>query len=124
MVNNNIFGKNTGVITAVILVLLIILPLVYSVVSHVFAQSSQVEEPFLQMPDPKYKKCVKETEYMRYHHWELLRGIREEVVRHGIRGDVGLGMCKDCHTSREQFCNKCHDAVSMTPDCFSCHYYP
>ena len=124
MAANNIFGKNTGAVTAIILVILIFLPLAYSVASHVLAQTERNEELFLQMPDPQYKNCVRETDYMRYHHWELLRGIREEVVRYGIRGDVGLGMCKNCHTSREQFCNKCHDAVSMTPDCFGCHYYP
>jgi hypothetical protein len=124
MAANNIFGKNTGAITAIILVILIFLPLAYSVASHVLAQTERNEELFLQMPDPQYKNCVRETDYMRYHHWELLRGIREEVVRYGIRGDVGLGMCKNCHTSREQFCNKCHDSVSMTPDCFGCHYYP
>ena len=124
MFNNNIFGKSTGTVTAVALILLIILPFVYSVVSHVFAQNRQDEKPFLQMPDPKYQQCIRDTEYMRYHHWELLRAIREEVVRHGIRTDEGLGMCKNCHTSREQFCNKCHDSVSMTPDCFNCHYYP
>lgn len=121
---NNIFGRNTGAVSAIILILLIVLPVVYSAVSHVFAGGAPDEEPFLQMPDPMYKNCVEETEYMRYHHWELLRGLREEVVRYGKRGDVGLHMCKDCHTSREQFCNKCHDATSLKPDCFGCHYYP
>ena len=82
------------------------------------------DELFLERPDPKYTSCVKDTEYMRYHHWELLRGIREEIVRYGIRGEVNLARCRDCHTSRETFCNRCHDAVSLTPDCFGCHYYP
>jgi len=124
MLNTNILGNRTGAVTAVIILLIIFIPLLYSIASHVFAQDSRAQQPFLQMPDPQYKKCVKDTEYMRYHHWELLRAIREEVVRYGIRGDVGISMCKNCHTSREQFCNKCHDAVSMTPDCFKCHYYP
>lgn len=81
-------------------------------------------QPLLERPDAKHKKCVKDTRYMRYHHWELLRGIREEVVRYGNRGDIGLYTCRECHTSRERFCNKCHDAVSLKPDCFGCHYYP
>ena len=61
---------------------------------------------------------------MRRHHWELLRGVREEIVRYGKRGEIGLDRCRECHTSRERFCNVCHDAVSLTPDCFDCHYYP
>ncbi len=121
---NKIFGENTGLITTVIVILVIILPIVYSIVSHVSAQSNPDPQPFLEMPDPQYKNCVRETEYMRYNHWELLRGIREEVVRYGKREDINLNKCRECHTSREQFCNKCHNAVSMTPDCFGCHYYP
>ena len=81
-------------------------------------------EPFLEKPAPEHDKCVRETTYMRHHHWELLRGIREEVVRYGMRGEVGLNGCRDCHTKRERFCDQCHTAVSLTPDCWGCHYYP
>lgn len=106
-------------------IVILLLPLGYSLVASLFAQGARAgSEVFLERPDPRHEACVRETAYMRYHHWELLRGIREEVVRYGIRGDVGLKTCKDCHTSRENFCNRCHDAVSLYPDCFDCHYYP
>jgi hypothetical protein len=114
----------TNIIAVIIPVMIIIFPPVYNIFANVFAQDSPGAEPFLEMPDPKYKECVRETEYMRYHHWELLRAIREEVVRYGIRGDIGLNRCKDCHTSRERFCDRCHDATSMKPDCYGCHHYP
>jgi hypothetical protein len=104
--------------------LLILIPLGHSIVGSVVRQSSETPEVFLERPDAKYERCVKETSYMRFHHWELLRGIREEVVRYGKRGEIGLDKCKDCHTSKERFCNQCHNAVSLTPDCFGCHYYP
>jgi len=107
----------------IILVILILVPFGYSVVSYMTVQAEPTEV-FLEMPDPVHKECVKDTEYMRYHHWELLRNVREEVVRYGIRGEVSLDGCRDCHTSREEFCNKCHDATSLKPDCFGCHYYP
>jgi hypothetical protein len=103
--------------------LIVLLPLGYSVVSSV-AQVGDPPEVFLEMPDPKHEECVRDTAYMRFHHWELLRGVREEIVRYGNRGDVGLKKCQECHTSRERFCDRCHDAVSMSPDCFGCHYYP
>jgi hypothetical protein len=61
---------------------------------------------------------------MRIHHWEDLRRIRENVVRYGNRSEEGLARCKDCHTYRDRFCDRCHGAVSLTPDCFDCHYYP
>jgi hypothetical protein len=102
----------------------ILAPLAYSVVAPLFARRAGATEPFLELPDPKHEKCVAETPYMRFHHWELLRTIREEVVRYGRRGDVGLNRCRECHTSRERFCSQCHNAVSLYPDCFECHYYP
>lgn len=100
---------------------LILLPLAYSLVAPLFTREAQA---FYERPDEKYENCVRETEYMRFHHWELLRSVREEVVRYGMRGDVGLHRCPDCHTSRERFCDRCHETVSLTPDCFGCHYYP
>jgi hypothetical protein len=103
---------------------ILLLPLGYSVVSSLFAQEPEMPQVFLEQPDPKHESCVRETAYMRFHHWELLRQVREEVVRYGERGDVGLKKCSECHTSRERFCNRCHDAVSLHPDCFGCHYYP
>jgi len=109
---------------AVILVLAVLLPLGYSVVARMIPQGAGTSEVFLERPDAKYDQCLKETRYMRYHHWELLRGIREDIVRYGQRGEIGLYRCRECHTSRERFCDKCHDAVSLTPDCFDCHYYP
>lgn len=120
----SVLRANIYVIAVAIPILVILSPLGYSVVSYVFAQDTQDDRPFLERPDPKYENCVRDTEFMRHHHWELLRGIREEVVRYGKRGEVGLSKCRECHTSRERFCNECHDAVSMKTDCFGCHYYP
>jgi hypothetical protein len=118
-------SKNKSSMAAVsIPVLLIFIPLIYSLSSFVFASSDSESEIFLQLPDAKYKNCVRATEYMRHHHWELLRAVREDVVRYGKRSEVSLRNCKNCHTSRAEFCNKCHDAVSMKPDCYGCHYYP
>lgn len=118
----NTGGK--GRLAIVILVVIVIVPFAYSTVAHVLAQGQPETEPFLAPVDPQHENCVKDSTWMRYHHWELLRGIREEVVRYGKRGEVSLNTCQECHTSREQFCNRCHDATSLTPDCFGCHYYP
>jgi quinone-modifying oxidoreductase subunit QmoC len=107
---------------SVIIAVLILVPLAYSLVSQVVPKKAD-PDVFLERPDPKYKNCVRDAVYMRYHHWELLRGIREEVVRYGIRSDVGLSKCPECHTKREHFCDRCHNAVSLAPDCFGCHYY-
>ena len=121
---NKISDNKTSAIAAAIPVLLILFPLIYSLFTYSFAQDDKSSQPFLEKPDAKFENCVKETEYMRYHHWELLRTIREEVVRYGKRGEIALDECRECHTSSERFCNQCHNAVNLRPNCFSCHYYP
>jgi len=93
-------------------------------------------------PDSKYTQCIRDTHDMRFHHWELLKGLRERVVRDGIRGDLvevdaiidgktvktkveeSLDGCWRCHKSKVRFCDRCHTAASVSPDCFGCHYYP
>jgi hypothetical protein len=120
----SILNKYTKLAAVVIPIIIIIFPIIYSVAVYAFSPVEEDNLPFIERPDPKYKSCVKETEYMRFHHWEYLLGVREEVVRYGKRGEVNLNKCRECHTSRENFCNKCHDAVSLAPDCFGCHYYP
>jgi hypothetical protein len=117
-------SSNAKVIAVVILIIVILFPIGYSLVNSVFAGRSPDAVPFIEMPDSKYDKCVRDTAYMRFHHWELLRQIRNEVVRDGIRGEVNLNSCRKCHPNRERFCNECHEAVSLAPDCWGCHYYP
>ena len=115
--------RRMRVVLAVVLFVVVLSPFGYSVISRV-AATGDPPEVFLERPDPQHEKCVRDTEYMRYHHWELLSQVREQVVRYGQRDDAGLRGCRDCHTSRERFCNRCHDAASVWPDCFGCHYYP
>ncbi len=127
---NSILNDKTKLTAVAIAVVVILLPLGYSVVNTLFSQTS--EDPFLEMPDPtKYKACVKETEYMRYHHMHLLKDVRDEVMREGKRGHKGLNDeaitisgCGKCHTSKERFCDRCHNAVNLRLDCYTCHDYP
>ncbi len=118
--------KNKRALLIALPLVIVLFPLGYSVVASLLAREAPSDggDLFLEMPGAEHEACVRDTAYMRYHHWELLKQIREEVVRYGIRGDVGLNRCADCHTSRERFCNRCHEATSLYPDCFDCHYYP
>ncbi len=102
----------------------ILMPLVYSTLSYFITPLVHDPQPFLEKPDAKYESCVRDTAYMRVHHMDYLKEIREEVVRYGKRGEVRLSTCAGCHTSRERFCNQCHNTVNLTLDCFGCHYYP
>ena len=115
--------KTTRVIVAVAMVA-ILFPVGYSAVKHFTARGRAGAAPFLERPPAVYEECVRATDYMRYRHWELLRDVREAVVREGRRGDLTLARCAECHTSRAAFCDRCHRAASVTPDCFDCHHYP
>jgi len=118
---------NQGIV-AVIAVLIILAPVGYSVLSAVVGPGTQDGEPFLESPknpNPNQPpKCVRDTTYMRFHHMDLLLKLRNDAVRDGKRGDVQFASCRGCHTSRERFCNQCHEAVNLNLDCFRCHYYP
>jgi len=109
-------------LVAVILALAILAPVAYSVVARVAASGVEA----LEKPVSEGTKCIngESAEYMRFHHWERLRGLREEVVREGTRGDISLDGCWDCHKSKVRFCDRCHDAATVRPDCFKCHYSP
>ena len=128
-------------LAVVIPVVIIVLPFVYSVGAWAVSLAAPSDEPFLEMPDAQFEECVRDTEYMRFSHMTLLLQARNEI-RSGDRGDIGLSQlkpeaavtrvsggdesrsyCSDCHTSRERFCNQCHNSVNLYLDCFSCHEY-
>jgi len=128
-------------LAVVIPIVIIIIPFVYSVGAWALSLAGS-DEPFLEMPDAQFEECVRDTEYMRFSHMTLLLNSRTEVIRLGNRGDIGLSRlkpeaaitrvsggdesrayCSDCHTSRERFCNQCHNSVNLYLDCFSCHEY-
>ncbi|MBI4878788.1 MAG: sulfate reduction electron transfer complex DsrMKJOP subunit DsrJ [Planctomycetes bacterium] len=89
------------------------------------------EAPPLQMPAPAAGKCVRDGEWMRNSHMELLNSWRDEVVREGKRSEqLADGRvieksltktCLGCHTDKTQFCDRCHDYVGVKPFCFDCH---
>jgi hypothetical protein len=115
--------EKPNTVAVIIAVIVILFPVGYSVISFVFAGGSRPDGPFVVMPAAKYDKCVRDTEFMRFHHWELLKEMRERV-RDRNRGEINFDRCRECHTNRETFCNRCHDAVNLQPDCWGCHYYP
>jgi hypothetical protein len=112
--------KANKVVVAV-MILIILSPIAFSAASRLLTESPK---PFLERPDAKYENCIRDTEYMRFHHMDYLKEVREEYVRYGIRDREGLNSCKECHASRERFCNRCHNIADLNVDCFGCHYYP
>ena len=74
------------------------------------------------------------AEEMRRSHMRLLMEWRDKVVRQQVRETVGLDgktypisltqTCLGCHTSKVEFCDRCHERASVTLTCWSCHVDP
>lgn len=89
-------------------------------------------------PEPKLpaeeKNCVAPVAYMRISHMELLTTWRDEVVRQHNRKFVAFDgkthtmsltqTCMKCHTSKADFCDRCHNYAGVKPYCWDCHIDP
>lgn len=111
--------KNRGT-WATVFAALILLPVLLSALRPLWAAEPEV---FLEDPDPRWENCVRDPEYMRFHHMDLLKETRSDVIRAGLKGGITLAGCGDCHHNRDQFCDRCHEKASVSLDCFGCHYY-
>jgi hypothetical protein len=113
--------------------LVIFLALVTSPVWYQAARGAETGPPDLGSAS-KGEGCVESGKYMRSLHMDLLNAWRDEAVRDGDRIYVGLagkeyekslaGTCLDCHTSKEAFCDRCHEYVGAEPYCWDCHGEP
>ena len=80
------------------------------------------------------KECVAPADYMRVAHMDLLMTWRDQYVRQGDRTFTGPGQrtfarsltktCMKCHTSKEKFCDACHNYAAVKPYCWDCHVAP
>ena len=116
-----------GKITAglVVFLALVTLPMWYQA-----ARGAETKPPKLAIVADG-EECVAPSQYMRVLHMDLLNVWRDEAVRDGDRIYVGLGgkeyekslagTCMSCHSSKEEFCDRCHDYVGAEPYCWDCH---
>jgi hypothetical protein len=92
-----------------------------------------VNKPELVYP-AKEKKCVESKEYMRTYHMDLLNDWRDLYVREndrfhtspdGVKYKRSLSdTCLKCHANVDQFCDRCHNYVGVSPYCWTCHIQP
>ncbi len=79
-------------------------------------------------------ECIVSKEKMRAGHMKILDEWREKVVRRGERKykaangkEYNMSLsntCLGCHTNKDEFCNRCHNYVSVSPFCWDCHVDP
>jgi hypothetical protein len=113
--------------------LIIFLALVTSPLWYNAASGKTSYAPKLELPADK-KECIEVKEYIRVNHKTLLEDWQTAVVRNGARTYRAANhktylmslnrTCMSCHTDRTKFCDRCHDYMGVTNDCWDCHTYP
>ena len=86
------------------------------------------------IPMGRGDSCVKDTNFMRRNHMDMLKHQRDETMLRGVRGEkYSLKECLSCHAvygadaipvtvaSPRHFCRSCHDYAAVSIDCFQCH---
>ncbi len=57
--------------------------------------------------------------------WIVEDSVRLHVGGEGKLFEMSLqNTCMNCHTSKEQFCDQCHNYASVSPFCWDCHVEP
>jgi hypothetical protein len=119
---------NSGkiIIGIIIFLVLITFPIWYNL-------GSPSQPPKLEIGTQE-KQCVESTAFMKSSHMKLLEQWRDAVVRDGNRiytntsgkkYEMSLqNTCTKCHSSKEKFCDRCHNYVDAAPKCWDCHIAP
>jgi hypothetical protein len=116
------------IIGIVIFLVLITFPVWYNIATGKATYVPELEKA------SKGEQCVAETEYMKASHMDLLNQWRDDVVRQGERiytdakgNKYNMSLshtCLDCHSSKKNFCDRCHDYMAVDPYCWECHIIP
>lgn len=120
--------KGRIIIGLVIFLVLITFPIWYNVASGKAGYVPELQKP------ATAEQCVMETSYMTAYHMNLLDEWRDKVVREGVRMTTDMSgkpiemslsrTCLGCHTEKAEFCDKCHNYMSVDPFCWDCHVDP
>ena len=101
---------------------IILSPFAYSAARFAWLSMSP-PKPFLEASSSPSQRCVRDIGWMRQNHRVLLFELRDKTVRDGIQNEVTLSSCSQCHKDKTRFCDQCHNAANLHPDCFACHFY-
>ena len=81
-------------------------------------------ERFILLPDPEDKALeMQVVDELRDRILPMRR--RLQVGSQGRLFEMSLQKtCLDCHSSKKDFCDQCHNYVAVTPFCWDCHVEP
>jgi len=119
----------------IVLGLLVFLALATFPIWYNLVSGKESLPPEIVRPDPaRTGDCVRDGALMRTEHMQLLNDWRNQAVRLNERVFVtadqrrfykSLSMtCMECHANKQEFCDRCHNYLSVTPYCWDCHVEP
>ena len=124
------FDASKIIIGLIIFVLIVTIPFTYNII----AKTEIGEAPEMEILPQAGDQCIRSKEYMRPNHMDLLNQWRDQVVREGDRFTEGpkgdriekslSNTCLDCHSNKENFCDRCHTYMAVDPYCWDCHNTP
>jgi hypothetical protein len=138
-VEKKIFDRNKVIAGLAIFIVLITVPLWKNLGTTVLPPKPSLDTPIIQKLAAKDRKCVMPTDWMRANHMQMLIDWRENVVRVDERNVTTsrgrefvapdgkkylaslTNTCMSCHSNKAQFCDQCHNYVSVVPNCWGCH---
>ncbi|MBI3600479.1 MAG: sulfate reduction electron transfer complex DsrMKJOP subunit DsrJ [Nitrospinae bacterium] len=122
------YDGNKIITGLIIFACLVTFPFLYN-----FGKANAKPDPKLDTPviqQMKEKRCIETKEFMRANHMQLLDEWRE-AVRDGKRVYVNSkgenykislqNTCLKCHSNTKEFCDECHDYMSVKIYCWDCH---
>lgn len=127
--NKEIYNKKIIIAGIITFFVIITFPFWYSM-----GKAAPPPEPKLSDKAKAAKECVRPKEFMKAEHMQLLDVWRDTVTRDAKRIYVNSkgkkfqmslsNTCLDCHSEKAEFCDKCHNYVSVDPYCWDCHIDP
>ncbi len=120
------YHKGYVLLGAVLIILVFALPTIYNSVNAAKTEITLAKAK---------GECIRNVEWMKANHMELLKQWRDERMRTGQiyykSPDTGktyiisIDTCFECHKSKAEFCDKCHEYSGVNkPYCFGCHLTP
>ena len=113
----------------IIFVALATFPFLYNIGKVNAKPELKIDTPVIEQL--KEKECVESEEFMKAKHMQLLNRWRDMAVRDGERVYVNSkgekyeislqNTCLKCHSNKKEFCDKCHNYMSVKTNCWDCH---
>jgi len=108
---------------------LVTFPFLYNIGKVNAKPEPKIDTPAIQQL--KKKGCIEPKDFMKANHMQLLNKWRDTAVRDGERVYVNRkgkkyeislqNTCLKCHSNKKEFCDKCHNYMSVKTHCWNCH---